>query len=273
MQTMKSNRLKIGLALGSGGAKGLAHIGIIKVLAENDIPIDFIAGTSIGALVGAHFAVYQSVELLEKAAFDVTWRNGVLLFDPTLRSGFIKGEKVESFIKKILNGFEFSDLKIPLTVMATDMESGESLALASGDIVKAVRASVSVPPIFKPVKYKNRILADGGLSNPVPADIVRKMGADIVIAVNLDNDYSGNITGRRSFSLPAVATGALNIMRHHLAQNCLKSANIIVEPRVDESGLVGWHKFFNNEKTAQVIKTGELAMRAKLKDLKELLAD
>ena len=268
---MKNNKPKIGLALGSGGAKGLAHIGVIKVLAENNIPIDFIAGTSIGALVGAHFAAYQSVELLEKAAFDVTWRNGVLLFDPTLKSGFIKGDKVESFIKKILNGFEFKDLKIPLAVMATDMESGESVTINSGDLTKAVRASVSVPPIFKPVKYKNKILADGGLSNPVPVNLVRKMGADIVIAVNLDNDYSGNIVSSRNLSLSTVAMSALNIMRHHLAQNCLKNADIIVEPRVDESGLVGWHKFFNNEKTLQAIKVGESAMKIKIKDLKDLL--
>ena len=264
-------QLKIGLALGSGGAKGLAHIGVIKVLEKNNIPIDFIAGSSIGALIGAHYALYKDVKKIEEIATETNWRTIINLFDPTLSGGLVKGDKIEKLIKSWIRNPDFNDLKIPLTVIATDLITGREINIASGDIIKAIRASLSVPAIFKPVEYDGKLLADGGLSNPLPDDIARQMGADIVIAVNLDNDYFENGLKRNNLSLARVSIRALNIMRYHLAQNCLKTADVVIEPKVGEIGLIGWSKFFDSQGTKQIIKAGEEATIKFLPPIKKFL--
>ncbi len=185
-------QVKIGLALGIGGAKGLAHIGVIKVLEKNNIPINFIAGSSIGALIGAHYAIFKDIKKIEEIVLTTNWRTSFNLFDPTLKGGFIKGNKVEKLMDSWFNGKDFNDIQIPLSVVTTDLITGQEININSGDFLKAVRSSLSVPTIFKPVKYKEHLLVDGGLSNPVPDDLARRMGADIVIVVNLDNDYFKN---------------------------------------------------------------------------------
>jgi NTE family protein len=267
----KSKKPKIGLALGSGGAKGLAHIGVIKVLATNNIPINFIAGSSIGALVGAYYAAYENLDKLEKVALSSNWRTGLFLFDPTWRGGLIKGKKIEKLIKTWLNEVSFDNLKIPLTVVTTDLITGKEVDILSGDMIKAVRASLSVPAIFRPVKYNGRLLADGGLSNPLPDNVVRRMGADFVIAVNLDNEYFDNGLNENNLSLPKISIRALNVMRYHLARNCLKTADVVIEPKIGEIGLVGWNKFFSSQKTKQTIKVGEDATFRVLAKIKNYL--
>ena len=262
---------KIGLALGSGGAKGLTHIGVIKILEKNNIPIDFIAGSSIGALIGAHYALYKDLKKIEEIAIETNWRTVLNLFDLALNRGLIKGDKIEKLIESWIKNPDFNDLKIPLTVITTDLITGREINIASGSIIKAIRASISVPVIFKPVEYNGKLLADGGLSNPLPDDIARQMGADIVIAVNLDNDYFENGLKKNNLSLLRISIRALNIMRYHLAQNCLKTADVVIEPKVGEIGLIGWNKFFNSEETKQIIKAGEEAAEEALPKIKKLI--
>lgn len=264
-------KLKIGLALGSGGAKGLAHIGVIKILEKNNIPIDFIAGASIGALIGAHYAIYKDVNKLEKVALDSNWRTALSLVDPTWNGGVVKGTKVEDLIKDWFNGFGFDNLKIPLSVVTTDLISGQEVDINSGDLIRSVRASLSVPLIFKPIKHNGYLLADGGLSNPLPDDIVRKMGADIVIAVNLDNKFFDNNLDEDNLSISKAGIRALNIIRYHFAQHCSKSGDIIIEPEVKEVGLVGWNKFFNGQESKEIIKMGEIATMEALPQIKNLV--
>ncbi|MCK5061979.1 patatin-like phospholipase family protein [Candidatus Parcubacteria bacterium] len=266
-------KFKIGLALGSGGAKGLAHIGVIKVLEKNNIPIDYIAGTSIGALVGAYYAAYKDVDKLEKVALSSNWRTALSILDPTLSGGFVKGNKVESLIKGWFNGSSFDDLKIPLTIIATDLISGQEIDIASGDLTKAVRASLSVPFIFQPIKYNDYLLADGGLSNPLPDDIARKMGADIVIAVNLDNKFFNNDLNEDNLSISKTGIRAINVIRYHFAQNCLKSGDVVIEPKVGEIGLVGWNKFFNGQETKELISAGEEAATKSLAQILKLIKE
>ncbi|MCK5027412.1 MAG: patatin-like phospholipase family protein, partial [Candidatus Pacebacteria bacterium] len=212
---------KIGLALGSGGVKGLSHIGVIKALKANNIPIDHIAGSSIGALVGAFYAIGQDIDKLEEIALEATWKMGLSIFDPSLNGGFVKGNRLEKLIETwITNNPTFDDLNIPLTIIATDLLTGKEVDIKQGNIIKAVRASLSVPVVFQPIEYKNKLLADGGLSNPVPDSVVRAMGADIVIAVNLDNVYFDNGLDRdmnKNINLAKVPIRALNILRYHLA--------------------------------------------------------
>ena len=269
MQSKK--KLKIGLALGSGGAKGLAHIGVIKILEKNNIPIDFIAGSSIGALVGAYYAIYKDIDKLEKVALSSNWRTALSLLDPAWNGGLVKGAKVEDLIKGWFNGSSFGNLKIPLTIVATDLISGQEVDIASDNLTKAVRASLSVPPIFKPIKHNGYLLADGGLSNPLPDDIARKMGADIVIAVNLDNKNFDDSLNEDNLSISKTSIRALNIIRYHFARNCSRSGDIIIRPEVKEIGLVGWNKFFDDQGAEEIIKAGEEAAIKSIVQIKNLI--
>ena len=180
----------IGLTLSSGVARGLVHIGVLKALEEESIPIDLISGTSAGALIGALYASERKVSILEELALGIDWRKMARLADPNpilLRKGLIQGQKITSFLAPLIGDVEFKDLPIPLSVVAADVQSMEQVVINEGPVLEAVRASISLPAIFTPVKWKNRFLIDGGVLNPMPADIARNMGAEIVIAVNALN--------------------------------------------------------------------------------------
>ncbi len=248
---------KIGLALGSGGARGLAHIGVIKVLEENNIPIDFIAGSSIGALIGAHYALYKDIKKTEELAMKADWHISLKLFDPVLKGGLIAGKKIEILFKEWFKNKKFNDLQIPFTAVATDLLTGQEVDINSGNLTRAIRASISVPVIFQPVKYGHKILADGGLSNPLPDNIVRHMGANIVIAVNLDTEYFEDGFNGKRITLTTTSIRALNIMRYHLAKNYTKTADIVLKPKINNKiGIIGWNQFFNTKKSQQIIKSG-----------------
>jgi len=178
--------MKIGVALGSGGARGLAHIGVLKALVEQEIEISYISGSSMGALVGAVYACSLSIEQLEAMSADFTWRKMFRLFMPSMpRSGLIDGAKIVQLLEENINREDFSDLQIPLAVDTTDVENGELITITKGKIVPAVRASISIPIIFRPIEIDGRVLVDGGLVSPVPVKTLRDMGADYVIAVNV----------------------------------------------------------------------------------------
>jgi NTE family protein len=270
---MAKKRPKIGLALGSGGVKGLAHIGVIKALEENNIPIDYIAGASIGALIGAYYAAFKNVEKMEKIALSSNWRTTFYLLDPAWRGGLIKGTKIEKLIKSWLNHKKFTNLKVPLSVIATDLYTGNEINITRGDLIKAVRASLSVPPIFQPLAQNGMLLADGGLSNPLPDNIVKNMGADIVITVNLDSGKftAHNIAKFKNNTITKISIRALNILRHHLAESGMKSTDVAIEPDVIEIGLVGWNKFFDNRQVGQLIRAGEDATMAVMPKIKRLI--
>ncbi len=181
---------KIGIALGSGGARGIAHIGVLEVFEEYGIPIDFIAGTSIGAVVGALYAAGVPLKEIKNFSLSLDKKRTMALFDPALNfSGMFSGRKIVSLLRDLgLKGLSFSDLKIPFSAVATDMYSGRKVVINKGSVVMAVRASSSIPMVFAPVIYKDYYLVDGGVVDPVPVSVVKEMGADIVVAVRL-SDY------------------------------------------------------------------------------------
>ncbi len=188
MRFFNKKKLKVGLALGSGAARGLAHIGIIKALKEKNISIDMIAGSSMGALVGACYARGGKITDLEEIVLSTDWKQLIRLADPNLVlffKGAIHGEKVKELLKALIGDVNFRNLKIPLTVVATDVNTGEEVAIKTGSVIDAVRASISIPAIFMPVKLNNRFLMDGGIVNPVPVSVARNMGATFVIACNV----------------------------------------------------------------------------------------
>jgi NTE family protein len=182
---------KLGLALGSGSARGWAHIGVIQCLQEAGISIDIVCGTSIGALVGGALAG-NFLDGLEKMVRSLTWSDIIGFMDLLFpRSGFIEGDRITNHFRKNFSDANIEELAIPFAAVATDIMTGREIWLQEGSLMDAVRASISMPGIFTPCKYKDHVLVDGGLVNPVPVSLCRAMGADIVIAVNLNSDLIG----------------------------------------------------------------------------------
>ena len=180
----------IALALGSGSARGLSHIGVIKALQEAGIEISQVAGTSMGALVGAVFAAGRIKEL-EQAYRQFDWRKIAGLFDVVFpKSGLLDGRKVAEFVRSFIDAPDIRSLEIPFCAVATNLETAQEVIIDHGEVVDAVRASISVPGIFTPVRREGALLVDGGLINPVPVSAARARGADIVIAVDLNHDIA-----------------------------------------------------------------------------------
>ncbi len=270
MRVSISSYPKIGIALGSGGAKGLAHIGVLKALEAHNIPISYVAGSSIGALIGAYYAAYPSSEKLEQLALSFNRRRGFSLFDPTLRGGLIKGNKMETLISELLEEASFQTLKIPFAAVATDFNSGREVIITDGDLQKAIRASISVPAFFQPLWYGKKLLADGGLSDPVPTEVVKYMGSDIVVAVTLDS-VSIEPDFEKTPPLSGIPVRSINILRHNLAIQATKTADIIISPSVYQVGLIGWSHFFDTKKAQTIIKAGEDAANDVIPKLKDLI--
>lgn len=187
------NKRKIGLALGSGSARGWAHIGVIKALEEANIPIHCVAGTSIGAFVGAVY-VTGSIANLEKFALQMDWKAVLSYFDVVFpRRGLLDGSRIYHLISQHTATINVEDARIPFCCIATDLGTGEEVRFYQGNLVDAVRASVSFPGIFTPFVKDGHYLADGGLVNPVPVNVAREMGADVVLAVDLNHAIVGKI--------------------------------------------------------------------------------
>jgi len=179
---------RIGLALGAGSARGFAHIGVLSILEKHGIRPDFVSGTSIGAAVGALYCSGMSPEYLKRLAISTEWQD---LLDFTIpKTGVIAGNKVEEYIQALTNNCKFTDLRIPLRVVATDIKNAHKVVFSQGNVAKAVRASISIPGVFSPVIIDSRELVDGGLVDPIPIEVVRNMGADIVIAVDISKDLT-----------------------------------------------------------------------------------
>lgn len=263
MQELK--RPRIGLALGSGGAKGLAHIGVIKVLEENNIPIDLIAGSSIGAMAGGFYLATQNINRVEDIALGTNWKKILSLMDPSLSQGFISGKKVKKFIEDCVGKINIEDCKIPFSAVATDLKSGNVVVLNRGTLATAIRASISVPLVFKPVEIDGELLVDGGLSMPVPVEVARNMGAEFIIAVNLDDDYFTSGIQDQEFDFTKIAGNSINILRHHLASCNVRDADIVINPR---AGNAHWGKFVD---AGTIILTGEEAAREALPRLQEMI--
>jgi len=182
---------KIGLALGSGSARGWAHIGVINALTEAGIDVDYVAGTSVGAVVGAVYASGR-IDSFKDVVLQLDWKKIAFFLDVVFpKSGLIDGNRIAEFIRSHVGEKNIENLSLPFCAVSTDLANGNEVVFQDGDIIEAVRASISVPGVFTPVRGKGSILVDGGLVNPVPVSVVREMGADLVIAVDLNHDIIG----------------------------------------------------------------------------------
>ncbi len=256
---MKKNRPTIGLALGAGSARGLAHIGVLKILQKNNIPIDYIAGTSMGSLVASLFAVGISPDMIEKLAINLSSSSWVDLTLP--KKGLIAGDRIEEMLRLLTKGCNFEDCKIPLKVVATDIQNGEKVIFDKGPIYKGVRASISIPGIFKPVEYENRLLVDGAVVDRLPAALVKEMGADIVIAVDV-NSFKPSINVNNIFD---VILQTFDIMEREVLKYRKIDADIILKPDVTEIGSMQFNKVHEG------VLAGEESMNKEINKLREIL--
>ncbi len=218
----------IALVLGSGGARGYAHIGAIEILEKNNIYPDFIVGTSAGSIVGSLYASGKNSSELREIALNLKAND---VRDVTLdRKGFFEGKKVEDFINKEVNNTPLQSLKIPMYVIATELKEGKKVVFNYGNTGQAVRASVAIPSMFIPTKIGDDEYVDGGLVSPVPVDVAKKLGADIVIAV----DILAQPVHTETSNIWGLFNQNINIMQKHLAQEELKSADIVIQPDLRE---------------------------------------
>ena len=210
----------VGLALGSGSARGWAHIGVIRALADAGVTVDYVAGTSIGAAVGAVFAS-GDLDALEDVARGLDWKQVASFYDAMLpKSGLIDGTKLSDFIRRHVKETRIEQLPIPYCAVATDLNTGDEVAIREGDIIEAVRASFSIPGVLTPVRWHGRILVDGGVVNPVPVNVLREMGADFVIAVDLNHGVVGRRPSREVAATPEVPERETRVteIKHRIAQ-------------------------------------------------------
>jgi len=207
-------------------------------------------------MVGGFYAATKDIKYVERVALGADRRLMLSLLDPSFRQGLLAGDKVKKFIESHLDGITFDDLAVPLSVIATNLKNGDIVVIDEGKVASAIRASISLPLVFKPVVLKRRLLADGGLSAPVPVEVARKMGADIVIAVNLDANYfAGGDRKNNAFGFYKIADNSINLLRHHLAQWNIKSADAVIDPHI---GDISWSKFFDGK---DIIAAGERAAK------------
>ena len=257
---------KIGLALGSGGARGLAHIGVLKVLIENNIPIDYIAGVSIGAMIGAYYAINLEIEKLEEKALNLTKRDLLKLVDITSpKRALISGNKIKNFIKELIEDKSFSDTKIPIKIIATDLCSGEEVIISKGKLADTIRASVSLPGTFKPVKIGRKFLIDGGVVNPTPVDIVKKMGADIIIGVDLTMRHPIKL---KNPNIIETLIQTFEILRTQSTKSNIDKVKDAIIIRPNFSGKLDSYRFHQTQK---FIKQGEKAAKKALPEIKKLI--
>lgn len=256
-------RLKIGLALGGGAARGFAHIGVIKVLEANGIVPDLVVGTSAGSLVGALYAAGNNAHALQKMAIDMDeaaisdW--SVPFFSQS--TGVLKGEGIQNYVNRALHGLPIEKLKLPFGAVATDLRSGQPILFRRGNTGAAVRASSAVPGVFQPVRIGNIDYVDGGLVSPVPASFARRMGADFVIAVNI----SAQTDAQPASNTFEVLLQTFAIMGQSLNQYELKQADIVIRP---ELATMRGNDFHNR---SGAILAGERATVAILPELKKRL--
>ena len=252
---------KIGLALGGGAARGLAHIGVLEVLEREGIPIDMIAGTSIGAFIGALYAQGKGVSQIKELAIELGSKRFSFLADPALpKTGLIRGRRIENTLRSIIGDIEFGDLRTPFACVATDIDSGEEVVIKQGLVWEGVRASASIPVILRVAKWENRYLVDGGLVNPVPASVLRAMGADFIIAVNVMPSRSVRET--KEPNIFSVMMQTLYIASYQMVKSSLSGADVVIEPQVGHIAFTDFHR------VQECVLQGELAAQESILEIK-----
>lgn len=290
---------RIALALGSGSARGWAHLGVIRALEQGGIRPDLVCGTSIGALVGAAYAAGE-LERIEQWVLGLRFKDVVAFLDVSLSSGLFKGERIMEFFGRHFKDRPIEELAMPFAAVATSLQTGAEVWLREGSTLDAVRASIALPGFFAPALREESVLVDGGLVNPVPVSLARAMGADVVIAVDLGTDMLGphlspqrraeaptgeigewmrKLQGNLAALIPAhspdehkmpsmidVLTTGINIMQVRISRSRMagEPADLVVAPRLAHFGLLDFHR------ANEAIEEGKHAVERVAHNLPEL---
>jgi NTE family protein len=255
----EGQRPKVGVALGGGFARGVAHVGVLRALEENEIPIDFIAGTSVGALIAAAYASGTSLDEMAHQASLTRFRDfGRWTLS---RMGMASNDRLEDFLSRMAPARSFHEMRIPLAIVATDLLKGESVHFTTGEISPALRASCAYPGLFLPVEYRGHFLVDGFLTEQVPAPALREMGAQLVISVHLE---PGLLDSKPRNTIEVISR-SFSIIQTRAIQSWRGMTDILLEPDVHH---ILWDEF---PKSPQMIAAGEDCVRAAMPKIKALL--
>jgi NTE family protein len=265
----KKKRKKIGLALSGGAFRGFGHIGALKALKEADIKFDIISGSSIGALFAAYYSLYQNIDDLTTDLMHWQENHFFKFIKPNLKGGVISYKKMHEYLNRIIGNHNFSQTKISLRIVATDLLSGEIKIFRSGKILPAVYASCAIPVIFEPIKVNDKAFVDGALSNPLPIDVLKKEKVDKVIAINL---YNKNEFIDKKMNYLSSAFRANRILIHNLAKEQARQADLEINP--DLSLLVnkaGLKNIFNKEMASQAIDISYQLTKKNINKIRKLI--
>ena len=252
---------RVGLALGSGGARGFAHIGVLQVLEEAGVPINAIAGSSMGSLIGAIYATGAPIRRIEQLACHLPVSQWLDVTFP--RFGMLAGERFHQLIRLLTKDRNFEETNLPFAIVATDLEKGERVTFTSGPIHEAVRASIAIPGVFKPYKVGNHTLVDGGVIERVPIEATRDLGADFVIAV--DVGLFEKLPPVKN--VIDVIVQSIDIMEREVFRYRVLDADFVVRPDLDLMSSIAYHS------AEKAIVAGRETMRAALPQLLSLLDD
>jgi NTE family protein len=273
-------RPQIGLVLSGGGARGLAHIGVLKVLARQGIPVDYLAGASMGGVIAAGYAAGMTPDAIEQEALAVTHTRRLLrLIDPTLpNGGLMRGQRLMAYFEQLFSQQKFADLHLPLTLVAVDLNTQKEIRLGDGPVALALRATTAIPGVFMPVETNGWRLVDGGLLNNLPVDVIREMGAEAVIAVDIGPTREAGFglwIGNRRW-VPEGLSATLRVLDDTLGtlmtaaqEHKLRQfpPDVLIQPNIP----TGVNVLAGYDRAAELIAIGERAAEANLSDIKLLL--
>jgi len=251
---------KFAVVLGGGAARGFAHIGVLKILESNKIPITMIVGTSAGSFVGCLYAYGFDAFQIQKISLDI--ERGDIADFTIPDNGFIKGDLLEEYVNKMLRNTPMEKLRIPFYAVATDIQTGKEMVFARGNTGKAVRASCAIPGVFNPVRIGDRMYVDGGVVSPVAVDVAKRLGADIVIAIDISSELE---TTQPSGTIDTILQ-SINIMSSKISVTQLSRADVVIRPAV---GRIGSGDF---SKRHEAILEGEKAALQSLPKIQEIMA-
>jgi NTE family protein len=250
---------KVAVVLGAGAARGFAHVGVLKVLESHNVPIHMVVGTSVGSLVGSLYAFGYDAYKLQALALAVERDDLVDLTLPD--NGFVKGERLENYVNRMVSGTPIEKFRIPFHAVATNIQTGKEMVFGTGNAGMAVRASCAIPGVFKPVSISENTYVDGGLVSPVAVDVARRYGADVVIAVDISTS--------REMTVPQgtidTILQSVDIMYAKISQLQIPRADVVIKPNV---GLVGSSEF---AKKHAAILEGEKAAAAAMPAIQAVL--
>lgn len=250
---------KVALVLGGGGARGLAHAGVVKVFDEEHLTVDIIVGTSVGALIGSLYAAGVPADTIVDMAQHMSWNK---LFSFKLSSvGLYSTKRMEEYVTKYIGNMRFDELKILFACVAVDIRNGEKIILKEGPVAPAVQASATMPGLFQPVEYRHRLLMDGGVIDNMPADVAKLMGADIIIAV----DVTAQTGIAKTDNALLILSQVIYIRGNFLAEEQLKLADLVISPEVKDITVSELNR------GAECVDAGIVATRAKVRMIKKVI--